>query len=158
VQGVRVRKRIDLHQGPVQREVLDLLDRKLVNGSGALAELIPEHVHQDALQPPGACLVLLHRPERPVRPDKGLLHEVLRTIPNEPAGQRVEGRQFPDGHALERFLGPALDPDVRHPVGPFHWRAHPLKTLGWPTLLHRQERAIGVGARTSVMGERRYGT
>ena len=130
MQGVRVGKRIHLHQGPVQREVLDLLDRKLIHGSGALAELIPEHVHQDALQPPGARLILLQRPERPVRPDQRLLHEVLRTIPDEPAGQRVQGRQLADGHALERFLRSVLDPDVRHPVGPSHRRAHLSRRLG----------------------------
>jgi len=111
VQGVGVGQRVLLDQGLVQREVLHLLHRQLLHRAGLAAELVAEHVHQDALEPWSGRRVLSQRPKGPVGAQQRLLHQVLGPVPDQPPGQPVQARQLGHGQPLERLSGPVLHLD-----------------------------------------------
>src|SRR6266511_5109118 len=78
----------------------------------------PEHIHQDALEPGSDCGILLQGPEGSVSTEEGLLHQILRPIPDEPSGQRVQRRKLRDHHSLELLLRSVSDVHLAHVHGP----------------------------------------
>src|SRR5207249_10458089 len=86
----------------------------LLDGAGALAKMISEDIHEDRLQPASAGFLLLQAPERPIGLQQRLLHEILRAVPHEPAGQRIQPRELLPHELLEGFLGSIRGADPTH--------------------------------------------